>query len=159
MANARRLGEGERALTTALANLQGQLNPLKHVKPEDILQRYLAEETSTQIAKTLGVTRAALSYFMLKHAEEQWKDAQIIKAVRRKDEAEELMERADNALDLARARELLKSAQWDLERVCRRIYGQDAPPSGQALTISLNFGTNKAQGQVVDAEVIAESKG
>jgi hypothetical protein len=62
---------------------------------------------------------------MLKYAEDEWKSAQLVKALMRKDRAEEMMERADNSLDLARARELLKAAQWDLERVCRRIYGQE----------------------------------
>ena len=128
-------------MTTALANLQGQLNPLKGVKPEDILERYLKEETSTEIAKTYGVTRAALSYFMLKHAEQEWKNAQVTKALIRKEKAEDLMESADNALDLARAREMLKAAQWDLERVCRRIYGQDVPQdSSGRLSITLNIG-------------------
>jgi ribosome biogenesis GTPase A len=114
-------------MTNALANKQGQLNPLKDVDPRDILDRYLKEETSTQIAASYGVTKSALSFFMLKHAEEQWKEAQVIKALTRKENAERQLEEADNALDLARGRELLRAAQWDLERVCRRIYGQDAP--------------------------------
>jgi hypothetical protein len=112
-------------MTTALANRQGQLAPLKDVDPKQVLERYLAEETGPQIAASYGVTKAALSYFMLKYAEDEWKSAQLVKALMRKDRAEEMMERADNSLDLARARELLKAAQWDLERVCRRIYGQE----------------------------------
>jgi hypothetical protein len=127
-------------MTTALANLQGRLAPLKGVDPKDILERYLGEETSTQIAASYGVTRAALSYFMLKHAEEQWKDAQVTKAMQRKENAEDLLETASNPLDLARARELLRAAQWDLERVCRRIYGQDVPPTGgAAVNIQINL--------------------
>jgi hypothetical protein len=128
-------------MTTALANIQGQLNPLKNVKPTDILARYLAEETSTQIAKSLGVTKAALSYFMLKHAETEWKDAQVVKALTRKENAENYLETADNPLDLARGRELLKAAQWDLERVCRRIYGPDVSPDQLGrINITLNIG-------------------
>ncbi len=108
-----------------MLSIGGQLAPLKDLDPKDVLQRFLAEETGAQIAQSLGVTRAALSYFMLKHAEQEWKDAQVTKAIIRKEKAEDLMDRADNALDLTRAREQLRSAQWDLERVCRRIYGQD----------------------------------
>jgi hypothetical protein len=127
-------------MTTALANKQGQLAPLKDVDPKDVLQRYLAEESGAQIAKSLGVTRAALSYFMLKHAEAEWKDAQVVKAMKRKEDAEDLLESASNPLDLARARELLRAAQWDLERVCRRIYGQDAPPNvGAAVQINVSL--------------------
>jgi predicted transcriptional regulator len=131
-------------MSTALANIQGQLNPLKNVKPEEILARYLKEETSTQIAASLGVTKAALSYFMLKHAEAEWKDAQVVKALTRKEEAESLIETADNPLDLTRAREKLKSAQWDLERVCRRIYGQDVTPDQLGrVSITLNIGAKE----------------
>ena len=127
-------------MTNALANKQGQLAPLRDVDPKDVLERYLAEETSTQIAATYGVTKAALSYFMLKHAEQEWKDAQVVKAMKRKEEADDLIETASNPLDLARAREKLRSAQWDLERVCRRIYGQDAPPVGaNAVQININL--------------------
>ena len=141
-------------MTTALANLKGQLNPLKDVDPKDVLERYLAEETSVEIAKSYGVTKAALSYFMLKHAEEEWKNAQVTKALIRKEKAEELMESADNPLDLARARELLKAAQWDLERVCRRIYGQDAP--AQLSSIVINVGAIRSAQD--DTQVIDVSK-
>jgi predicted transcriptional regulator len=138
-------------MTTALANIQGQLNPLKDVKPTDILARYLAEETSTQIAKSLGVTKAALSYFMLKHSETEWKDAQVVKALTRKENAENYLETADNPLDLARGRELLKAAQWDLERVCRRIYGQDVSPDQLGrISITLNIGADNVPSNVID---------
>jgi hypothetical protein len=136
-------------VTTALANRQGQLAPLKDVDPNDILERYLAEETSTEIAKSLGVTRSALSLFMLKNAEEQWRSAQVVKALRRKEEADELIETASNPLDLARAREKLKSAQWDLERVCRRIYGQDSVPNAGA-GVQININLRRSNGDIVD---------
>lgn len=125
-------------MSNALANKQGQLAPLSKVDPQQVLERYLAGETSPQIAKTLGVTKQALSYWLCEVADKEWKSAQFVKAYSRKESAEELMESADNPLDLARARELLKSAQWDLERVCRRIYGQDAPPAGAA-AIQINI--------------------
>lgn len=145
-------------MTTALANLKGQLAPLRNVDPKDILERYLAEENSTQIAKSLGVTKAALSHFMLTHAEVEWKHAQVLKAVRRKEDAEHLIETADNALDLARGRELLKSAQWDLERVCRRIYGQDQPPDNFGrVSISLNLNVQPQQSTAtIDVEPVTD---
>lgn len=127
-------------MTTALANLQGRLNLLKNVSPQEVLDRYLAEETSTEIAASLGVTRAALSYWLLEVAESEWKSAQLVKAIRRKEDADSLIDTASNPLDLARARESLRSAQWDLERVCRRIYGQDQPANlGQAVQININL--------------------
>ncbi len=147
-------------MSTALASKQAALNPLKNVDPVHVLDRYLKDETSTQIAASYGVTRAALSYFMLKHAEEQWKDAQVVKAIKNKEDAEDALSTAQNALDLARAREQLRAAQWDLERVCRRIYGQDAPPAGaNAVQININLrgqsATNAAQHEV-DAQIVRE---
>jgi transposase-like protein len=129
-------------MTTALANIQGQLNPLKEVKAETILARYLGEESTKDIAKSLGVTRSALNYWLLEHAEKEWRSAQVIRAMRRKEDAEDAIETASDPLALARAREALKAAQWDLERVCRRIYGQDTPPDGAGrVSITLNIGS------------------
>ena len=136
----------------------GQLAPLKDVDPKDILERYLAEEPSDRIAQSYGVTRAALSLFMLKHAEQDWKDAQLTKALIRKERAEDLMDRADNALDLTRAREQLRSAQWELERVCRRIYGQDVPNVAQAVQININLRRGADAAIIESEEVKPEDK-
>ncbi len=145
--------ETERAkpVTKYAEGFGGHLEPLKAADPKQVLQRYLAEETTTQIAQSFGVTRSGLNYWLLRVAESEWKDAQMLKALRRKEEAEDEMDTAQDALTLARARERLKSAQWDLERVCRRIYGQDAPPAQSGLTINLNLGGN---GAVQSAKVI-----
>lgn len=150
----------------ALAVIEGgrQVAPLRNVKPEDVLERYLAGENSPEIAKSLGVTKQALSFWLLNKAENEWKSAQLVRALERKDKAELLMESADNALDLARAREQLKSAQWDLERVCRRIYGQDQPPAGAgAVQININLrgeaATNAVQHEVFsDTQASVEDK-
>ena len=143
-------------------SISGQLAPLKDIDPKDVLRRYLSDETGAQIAASLGVTRAALSLHMLKHAESEWKDAQVVKAMKRKEDAEDLLETATNALDLTRARELLRSAQWDLERVCRRIYGQDAPHQGvNAVQININLKRGADQtapemSQVIDVKANAD---
>jgi hypothetical protein len=89
-----------------------------------ILKRYVAGETSTQIAQTLDVTRQGLAWWMRKHAEDDWRESQIIQAIERKERAQEAIDKADDALSLARAREQLRSAQWDLERVYSRIFAQ-----------------------------------
>lgn len=150
-------------MSNALANKQGQLAPLKSVDPKDVLDRYLAGETGPQIAQTLGVTKQALSHWLSNVAEAEWKSAQFVKAFNRKEEAEDLIDTATNPLDLARAREKLRSAQWDLERVCRRIYGQDAPPSvGQAIQININLrgdsATNAVQHEPIQGDVSKRSR-
>ena len=146
-------------MTTALASIKGRLNPLKNVDPKDVLDRYLAEETSTQIAQSLGVTRAALSYWLLRHAEAQWKDAQVVKALKRKEDAETALEGAATVIDIARARELLKAAQWDLERVCRRIYGQDSIPAGANIQINIGIARQQMQENSTEAAQVVDIPG
>lgn len=107
--------------------------------PKVILERYLQGETSTQIAETLGVTRAGLSYWLLKNAEEQWKDAQVVKAIRRKEDAEIALDEAKDVFEVSKAREILKSAQWDLERICRRIYGQEQSNNQSPVVINIGI--------------------
>ena len=150
-------------MTTALANKQGQLAPLRNISPKDVLERYLAEEKTADIAKSYGVTFAGLSHWLIENAEGEWKSAQIVLALKRKMEADELIDSATNPLELARAREKLRSAQWDLERVCRRIYGQDSPPAGaNAVQININLrgaaqqydSERTAQSPIIQAEVV-----
>ena len=97
---------------------------LANLDPQAVLERYIGGETGTQIAQSLQVTRQALSCWMRVHAEDAWKDAQIVQALELKDKAQDDLANASDALALACAREQLRSAQWDLERVYHRIYGQ-----------------------------------
>lgn len=100
-------------------------NGLAGQDPNQILRRYLSDESTLTIAADYGVTRQALGQYLLRHAEEEWKECQVARAVARKEKAEDDIESASDPLQLAKARESLKAAQWDLERVCRRIYGQE----------------------------------
>jgi hypothetical protein len=142
---------------TQLIPLNGQL-----VDPRTVLVRYLSDETTKEIAASYGVTRQALGQFLLKHAESEWKEAQVARALARKESAEDDLEAvraeiqglqldqespnktaAATQLSLARVRAAeasLKAAQWDLERVCRRIYGADSPANvGQAVQINISL--------------------
>ena len=127
---------------------------LATVEPQTIIARYLQGELTEDIAKSYGVTRQGLGYHLRKTAEEEWKEAQIILAIERKDKAEEALESAADALSLARAREQLRSAQWDLERVLKRIYGPTAQLSlptsadGTPTTLSIVFVQHVAQQQL-----------
>lgn len=150
-------------MTNALASRQGALNPLKKANPKDVLQRVLNEESTKDIAASYGVTRSALNYWLLETAEKEWRSAQVLRALKRKEDAEDELETATDAFTLARARERLKAAQWDLERVCRRIYGQEAQVAvahitvqlgaqlrGESATIAPQHEQNQRNGEVVD---------
>jgi hypothetical protein len=138
-----------------------QIGKLSGLNPKDILERYLKGETSPQIAESYGVTKQALSLWLITKGEDDWKAAQLVKAIERKDKAEELIDTATTMLDLTRGREMLKSAQWDLERVCRRIYGQDAPQVSQAVQVNINLrresATTAVQHEHIDVEVTKDA--
>ena len=127
-------------MTTALASQQAALNPLKAANAQDVLTRVLNEESTKDIAASYGVTRSALNYWLIEHCDTEWKASQVVRALKRKEDSEDEMDTAMDALTLARAEKRLRAAQWDLERVCRRIYGQDAPPVGaNAVQININL--------------------
>ena len=146
------------------------LHSLQGADPKTVLQRYLSDESTKSIAAGYGVTRQALGQFLLKHAESDWKDAQVARALARKEAAEDQLdaigsriqesdaeERLKLTLSLAHAREQLRSAQWDLERVCRRIYGQDAPANIQ-VPIQINIGIERTKITLAEAQVIDKSE-
>ena len=62
--------------------------------PKTILLRYLSKESTDSIAASYGVTRQALGKFLLQHAEEEWKEAQVARAIARKEEADDEIEAA-----------------------------------------------------------------
>ena len=149
-------------MSNALAGRQAALKPLKKANALEVLNRVLNEESTTDIAASYGVTRSALNQWLLSTAEEQWRATQVIRALKRKEDAEDELDTAQDVLSLARGRERLKAAQWDLERVCRRIYGTDQPPDlAGRVSITLNIGPGAAQTaqdstQVVDGKVIRD---
>ena len=140
------------------------LPALRDQDPKTILARYLSDESTKDIAKCFGVTRQALGQYLLKHAETEWKEAQVARAISRKEQAEDDLdgiasriegadreERERLGLTLSLARERLKAAQWDLERVCRRIYGQETTAgAGERVSITLNIGVADTPRQVID---------
>ena len=111
---------------------------LRGVDPKDVIKCYLADRLISEIATDYKVSRSALNQYLLRHAEEDWKEAQVARAITRKDAAEEAIDAASDPLALAKARESLKAAQWDLERTCRRIYGEERMQS-ETITPILNI--------------------
>jgi hypothetical protein len=82
--------------------------------PKEILEQYLTENTTSQIAKNYGIRRKSLVAWLRKVAPEEWKAVQIVRAHDRKEKGNEEIEDANDALSLARAREMVRSAQWEL---------------------------------------------
>ena len=82
--------------------------------PQEVLARYLSEDTTSQIAASYGISRKSMISWLREVAPKDWKRVQLIRAHDRKDLSNEQIEDSTDPLSLARARELLKSSQWEL---------------------------------------------
>src|SRR5690349_11446759 len=104
------------AVTPATEGLSGR-------DPKALISLYLSDESTGSIASRYGVTRQALGQYLLRHAEREWKDAQVARAIARKESAEDQLdgigrriqeasadERLTLNLSLAHAREQLRAA-------------------------------------------------
>lgn len=97
---------------------------LANLNVTNVIQRYLEDETTAGIAADLGVHRSGLHQWLLRNCEEEWREAQIARALSALEKSKDDLGTAADALSLARAREELRSAQWELERLFSRLYGQ-----------------------------------
>jgi hypothetical protein len=113
----------------------------------DVMQRWLDDGKLEDIAKDHNLSKGALCMALLEYAEDEWKQAQIARAIARVERAkayrEEMFkgerEPTKAALNLARDDE--KSAQWELEKLNRRLFGQDQQAeTGGRVSITLNIG-------------------
>lgn len=104
------------------------------------------------IANELGVEHTTLYRHLVKHREGEWRDAKVGRALAELEEAEEALKTAPDPLALTRARERCRAAQWQLERLMRRIYGQDVPVAAQAVQINISLRRNET------LDVVAEQK-
>ena len=86
----------------------------KDLNPDAVIQQSLSEATTSQIARQYGVSRKAMTKWLREQRPKEWKQAQIVRALALKEDSEEGMLSARDALSLARNRELLKAAQFDL---------------------------------------------
>lgn len=84
--------------------------------PKEVLERYLSEAKTSKIAESYGVRRRNLVRWLREVAPAEWKQVQVVRALIFKEDGMEAMEEADSALVLARAREMVRTAQWELER-------------------------------------------
>jgi transposase-like protein len=125
----------------------------------EVLQAYERGEEVADLAPSYGVSDVTLYALLIRDHEEAWKVAQVSRGVCKRDqslrdlsnirlELQNASEQPLDVLSLARIREQVKlaevqakRAEWELERVCRRIYGTDVPPDQAGrVSITLNIG-------------------
>ena len=83
--------------------------------PDKIISEYLVEQQTSGIAKRYGIRRGALTRWLAQQRPTEWKEVQRIRAFCPKEDGIEQTYDARTALQLARARELIRSAQFDLQ--------------------------------------------
>ena len=103
------------------------------------LQSYGEGESIYRIANGLGVEHTTLYRQLIKHRETDWRDAKVSRALAELESAEDELKTAPDALALTRARERCRAAQWQLERLMRRIYGQEQAQSVASVQININL--------------------
>jgi hypothetical protein len=119
------------------------------------IQSYGEGESIYRIANGLGVEHTTLYRQLIKHRESEWRDAKVSRALAELESAEDELKTAPDALALTRARERCRAAQWQLERLMRRIYGQDAGVhGGTAVQININLRREQPLDVVVESEPI-----
>ena len=146
---------------------------------QEVLQAYQSGEEIADLAPSYGVSDVTLYALLVRDHEEAWKDAQRSRALAKKSRANndlenlrqqlKAMESADSppdALSLARIREQIrlaevqcKRAEWELERVYRRVYGQDSQADGAGrVSITLNIGAKSGEEKTVvyDSEALEQ---
>lgn len=88
--------------------------------PNVVLDRYLTEATTSQIAAQYGLSRKALVRWLRATKPKEWKDIQLIRAHVHLEDGEEGIDRAEDessAISLACARERIKAAQFRLQAI------------------------------------------
>lgn len=137
-------------------NAQGVVQAIPpDLDPKEVLQRYLTEETTSQIAQSYGVSRKSMTAWLRKVAIEEWRAVQVIRAHDKKDEGNDQLEGAQDALSLARAREIIRSAQWELQAL-----DKDYQPKQQVtvdLTVDLGDRLRDARDRIRTVQTVAET--
>jgi hypothetical protein len=154
---------------------QGKWLPIPQTKDKalQILQRYDSGEHIQDLAQELGISHQAAYKALIKYCHDDWKDSQAARALAEYEQAKAKlrmiwdMPRADrDAVALACAREEVRTAQWELERLLRRLYGTDQPVSSGQVHINIGIARQQSDNTVTvdvqpldSAQVLPPSQG
>lgn len=120
---------------------------------DDVLERYSAGQEIAEIAPEFGISDVTLYKYLLSDRQEEFRQAQIGRAMNEFEKAKANRDACANALRLApdqlelnRHTQLLKVAeqeekrsQWLLERVLAKIYGTEKGQSQAPVAIQINL--------------------
>lgn len=131
--------------------------PLKSIPAErraqiahEVLARYIHGEQVAQIAPEFETSDVTIYALLLADHQDEWVKAQTARALARLERSQYQLDIAPDPLSLARAREQLRGAQWELERLLNRLYG---PKQEVSVSIKPEFSVMlKDAGRVIEGE-------
>lgn len=106
------------------------------------LTRFANGEKLADIAADQGISKSTLYSWMLAEVPEQYRSIQTAAITARLAETYELIEDSADPLELARARELRRSAQWDAERRLPHLFGQKIEQTGTVVHVTVSNPTH-----------------
>lgn len=105
---------------------------------KDVLERYINGEQVSNIAPEYNVSDVSIYALLLREHTEAWRDIQTARALARLERNQDRLDEAKDMISLARADKGIKSAQWELERLLRRLYGPEDKDNNPEITIVIN---------------------
>lgn len=158
------------------------LRPLRHISETEraqiaatVLDRYIAGEQVANIAPEYNTSDVTIYALLLREHQDAWKDIQTARALARLERAQDALatlsdrldsaETALDALSLARIREQtkllevkVKSAQWELERLLKRLYAtaqEITGAGGGVLQVEIvRFGAQTIEGEAQEVKAL-----
>lgn len=127
----------------------------------EIIARYRAGESVQEIAKACRRDARTIYNWMLSELGDAYKDVVTECLINRVADADIALDEADDALELARAREKARFARMDLERRRPALYGpkQEVKHSGGVPTLSIVLlSAPSALPPAIDHEAIHEKR-
>src|SRR5215216_3698641 len=91
---------------------------------DEILEKYRAGQEIKALAPTYALSHTSVYELLIKTREEDYRAAQSARALARLETARSDLEKATDPIQMNRAEKLIKTYQWELERLARRLYGQ-----------------------------------
>ena len=143
----------------ALPSLPAHYNPIRALGKEGkaelaraVLTHYEAGRDIWEIAAQLQIHPRSVYRLVVAEAQEEWQELIVARYQAEVEDAERELKTAPDTLVTTRARERLASARWHLERLNRRIYGQQESGTGGAgVSISINLGhTSNTERPAID---------
>ena len=90
---------------------------------------------------------------LLKTREDDYRAAQAARSLARLETARNDSEKALDRIQISRAEKLVRTYQWELERVARRLYGQSRQESPDLIQINIGIARkNEAQVDPVECQ-------